>query len=217
MIETSLEHAAKTTDPVGSTFATYDYVLKLHAGHGATGVAQAMHMNTMDTPSALERDAEERAKHKRKRGMETSATEAEDGAKQIAKWNSTSYFALPRNERWAIIKSVRKNYKANAKAELLLLQKMDEAMAARQKKARQDNINKNANQALKFNQFAAIPVIASLDQLDTLVAAHAGRPGELRPYASKFASASTSTEFRWLIFHRSLPSQDIHLTKKQNA
>ena len=36
-----LKHAAKTTDPVESTFATYDYVLRLRAGHGATaGVAQ---------------------------------------------------------------------------------------------------------------------------------------------------------------------------------
>ena len=175
-----LKHAAKTTDPVESTFATYDYVLKLHAGHGATaGVAQAMHTHTMDTPGALTQHAVDMVKKKRKRGVGTTASVAENVAEQIEKWSTTSFFALPRAERWAIIKSARKEYKANAKAELLLLQKMDEAKAARQKKAKEDNINKHKNQALKFMEFAAISVIDSLPQLQDLVAAHAESPGEL--------------------------------------
>jgi len=175
-----LEHAAKTTDPVESTFATYDYVLRLHAGHGATaGVAQAMQMHAMDTPGALRQKAEVKVNKKRKCGVGTTATKAENVAEQIEEWRTTSFFALPRAERWAIIKSVRKEYKANAKEELLQLQKMDEAKAARQKKAKEDNINKHRNQALKFMEFAAIPVIDSLPQLHALVASHAESPGEL--------------------------------------
>ena len=175
-----LEHAAKTTDPVESTFATYDYVLRLHAGHGATaGVAQSIRMHAMDTPGALNKKAEDKVKNKRKRGVGTTATEAENVAEQIEKWRTTSFFALSREERWAIIKSVRKQYSANAKEELLQLQKMDEAKAARQKKAKEDNINKHRNQALKFLEFSAVSVITSLAQLDALVAAHAGSPEEL--------------------------------------
>ena len=175
-----LEHAAKTTDPVESTFATYDYVLRLRAGHGATaGVAQSIRMHAMDTPGALKEKAEDKVKNKRKRGVGTTVTEAENVAEQIEKWRTTSFFALPRAERWAIIKSVRKQYSANAKEELLQLQKMDEAKAARQKKAKEDNINKHRNQTLKFMEFAVIPVVTSLAQLDALVAAHAGSPGAL--------------------------------------
>ena len=175
-----LKHAAKTTDPVESTFATYDYVLRLRAGHGATaGVAQSIRMHAMDTPGALKRKAMDKVNQKRKLGVGTTAPEAENVAEQMAKWTTTSFFALPREERWAIIKSVRKQYKANAKEELLQLQKMDEAKAARQKKAQEDNINKHRNQALKFKEFASIAVITSVAELDSLVAAHAGSPGEL--------------------------------------
>ena len=175
-----LKHSAKTTDPVESTFATYDYVLRLRAGHGATaGVAQSMQMHAMDTPGALSQNAVDTVRKKRKRGVGTTASESENVAEQMEKWKTTSFFALPREERWAIIKSTRKSYKANAKAELLLLQKMDEAKAARQKKTKEDNINKHKNQALKFLEFAAVPVITSLAQLDAVVTAHAESPGEL--------------------------------------
>lgn len=175
-----LEHAAKTTDPVESEFAIYDYVLRLGAGFGATaGVAQSISMHAMETPGAMRHKAIVAVSRKRSHGLSGVATDAEQVAEQLAKWNTTSFFALPRERRWEIVVSVRKNYKAEAKAELLLLRKMDEAKAARQLKARQDEIEKHANRALKFHEFAAIPVVSSLHSLNALIAAHTDRPAEL--------------------------------------
>jgi hypothetical protein len=175
-----LRHAATTNDPVESEFGIYDYVLRLGAGFGATaGVAQSTSMHAMDTPGALNQKAAAAVGRKRSRGLSKIAPEAELVAEQLAKWNTTSFFALPRERRWEIIVSVRRNYKTEAKAERLLLRKMDEAKAARQMKSRQDEIDKHANRALKYHEFAAIPVISTLNSLNALVAAHADRPAEL--------------------------------------
>lgn len=175
-----LQHAATTTDPVESEFGIYDCVMKLGAGFGATaGVAQSTSMHAMEPPGALRQKAADSVRRKRSRGYSGVATEAEQVAEHLAKWNTTSFFALPPARRWAIIVSVRQNYEAAAKAELLLLRKMDEAKAARQMRSRQDEIDKHANRALKYHEFAAIPVISSLHSLNALVAAHADRPAEL--------------------------------------
>ncbi len=65
-----LQHAAKTTDPVVSEFAIYDYALRLGAGFGATaGVAQSISMHAMDTPGAMDKKAATTVSRKRKRGF----------------------------------------------------------------------------------------------------------------------------------------------------
>ena len=175
-----LQHAAKTTDPVESEFAIYDYALRLDAGFGATaGVAQSISMHAMDTPGAMDKKAATTVSRKRKRGFGGGATEAAQVAEQLAKWNTTNFFALPRERRWEIIVSVRKNYEAEVKAELHHLRKMDEAKATRQRKLRQDEIDKHANRAIKYHEFAAIPIVSSLHMLDALVATHADHPAEL--------------------------------------
>jgi len=175
-----LANAAKTTDSVETQFAIYDYAMRLGASFGATaGVAQSMSMHTMETPGALRQKAAAVASHKRKRALCNGSTEAEQVAEQLAKWHTTSFFALPRERRWEIIDSVRKDYKRMVKAELLLLRKMDEAKAARQKKSRQEEIDKHSNRAIKYYEFASIGVVATLASLATLVATYAGDPAGL--------------------------------------
>jgi hypothetical protein len=170
-----LAHAPITTDTVESQFATYDYALRLGAGFGATaGVAHATWLHTMETPGAKRAKAGAKVQAKRKRGIGTSTTEAEQISEQIAKWDTTSFFSLPPDKRWSIIVSVRSNYKDTANSKLELLRKMDEAKAERQKVAKQAIINKAINRAVKFAQFSDVPVIATLPALQALVAQHAG-------------------------------------------
>jgi hypothetical protein len=175
-----LAHAPITTDTVESQFATYDYALRLGAGFGATaGVAHATWLHTMETPGAKRAKAGAKVQAKRKRGIGTGTTEAEQISEQIAKWDTTSFFSLSPDKRWSIIVSVRNNYKDTANSELELLRKMDEAKAERQKEAKQAIINKAINRALKFAQFSGVPIIASLPALQALVEQHDGNASGL--------------------------------------
>jgi len=109
-----LKFAAKTTDAVESQFATYDYVLKLRAGHGATaGVAQAIRMHAMASPGETQAKAAQQVKEKRKRKLGGEASEAEQIALHVKRWEVTSFFELPKEKRWAIILSVRKAYQVS--------------------------------------------------------------------------------------------------------
>lgn len=175
-----LQHAPKTTDPVESQFAIYDYVLRLGAGFGSTaGVAQSISMKTMATPGEMGARAKRAVDNKRAKGIGLDMPIAKQVANQLAVWNTMSFFALPMERRWVIIKSVRMAYKETAKAELVLLRKMDEAKAARLKAAREEEIAKFANRSLKYAKFDAMVVIASTAMLLALVARHDGSPKEL--------------------------------------
>jgi len=170
----------KTTDPVESEFAIYDYVLRLGAGFGATaGVAQSISMKAMATHGEKQAKAKEVVAHKRAKGIGLDMSIEKQVANQLAAWDTMSFFALPKERRWVIIKSVRMAYKETAKAELVLLRKMDEAKAARLKAAREEEIAKFANRSLKYAKFAAMVVIASTAMLLALVTLHAGSPKEL--------------------------------------
>lgn len=175
-----LKHAAKTTDPVESSFGSYDFVTILKTGVGATmGVAQSTLLHAMDTPGAKRDKAEKSVKAKRRSGVGTGATEEEQVEEQVSKWDVTSFFALSKSQRWTIIRSVRLSYKKNAKDEQALLEKMDQAKAGRNAKAREEEIAKFSNRCVKYNEFAAIPVIAAPLALDALAAKHADSPKEL--------------------------------------
>ena len=141
--------------------------------------AQSTCLKAFDTLGGKRARAADVVKGKRKRGIGTDATEDEQVAEQLAKWDTTCFFNLSRDRRWAIIQSVREEYKSNAIEERALLKKMDEAKAARNEKARQDNIAKAANRALSFSKLLAIPVVACPVELASLVARLAGNPKEL--------------------------------------
>lgn len=178
-----LKHAAKTTDSVESQFATYDYALRLRAGVGATaGVAQAISMHAMDTPGAMQGKAAATVKAKSKRGECSGALHADQVADQVAEWDVMNFFSLPEDQRWTIMQSVRKNYNVNAIAERHLLQKMDEAKAARVAAARQAEITKYANRNLKYLEYVSITAISSTAALEALAAKHAGSPAVLAEF-----------------------------------
>mmetsp|Transcript_36682 Transcript_36682/g.82183 ORF Transcript_36682/g.82183 Transcript_36682/m.82183 type:complete len:435 (+) Transcript_36682:632-1936(+) len=175
-----LKHAAKTTDAVESQFATYDYAMQLGAGFGATaGVAQATRMHAMKTPGAMRDKAKAVTKAKRKHDGGSEASQAGQVDDLVAKWDVTNFFALPADQRWTIIRSVRKGYNDNAIAERLLLQRTDEAKAARIDAARQAKISKYANRSLKYEEFAALTPISSTAALEALAAQHAESPAVL--------------------------------------
>ena len=175
-----LKHAAKTTDSVESLFATFDYASRLRAGFRATaGVAQAICMHAMDTPGAMQGKAAATVKAKRKRGECSGALQADQVDDQVAEWNIMNFFSLPKDQRWSIIRSVRTDYNVNAIDERQLLQKMDEAKAARVAAARASEITKSTNRTLKFNEFVTITAISSTAALEALAAQHAGSPAVL--------------------------------------
>jgi hypothetical protein len=175
-----LEHAAKTTDSVESQFAVYDYALRLGAGFGATaGVAQATSMRAMDTPGAMKDKAAATVKAKSKRGECSGALHADQVDDQVAEWDVMNFFSLPADQRWTIIQSVRKNYNVNAISERQLLQKMDEAKAARVAAARQAEITKCMKRNLKYREFVNITAISSTAALEALAAQHTGSPAVL--------------------------------------
>ena len=88
-------------------------------------------------------------------------------------------FSLPADKRWTLIQSVRKGYKDNAIAERQLLQRMDEAKAARVKAARQAEILKYANRSRKYEEFAGVTPISSTAALEVLAVQHAESPAVL--------------------------------------
>ena len=101
-----LRHAAITTDSVErpdsveSQFATYDYALRIGASFGAmAGVAQSIRMHAMDTPGAKQQQAAAAVIRKRKKSGGNVATEAEQVAEQLAKWDKMSFFALAPERR----------------------------------------------------------------------------------------------------------------------
>ena len=175
-----LKHASKNTDSVESQFGTFDYFLRLRAGFGATaGVAQAASMRAMETPGAMRGKAKAVTKAKRKHNADSEASQNDQVDDVVAKWDATNFFSLPADKRWTIIRSVRKGYKDNAEAERELLQKMDEAKAARNQAARQAEISKFLNRSLKFQEFSRVPPIFSTDALEALAAQHSERPAVL--------------------------------------
>ena len=175
-----LRYAPTTTDSVETQFAIYDHVLRLGAGVGATaGVAQSISMKAMATPGELQSRAVAAVNKKRKRGLGGDSTAEEQVTKKIAAWHTYFFFSLSKERRWAIICSVRIAYKETAKAELMLLRKMDEAKAARLKASREEEITKHANRSLKYFKLAAVIVVASIAALASLVALHAGSPKKL--------------------------------------
>ncbi len=155
-------------------------MLRLGAGFGSTaGVAQSISMKAMATPGEKQAKAKGAVKRKRAKGIGVDIPFEEQVAKQLAAWDTMSFFALPKERRWVIIKSVRMAYKETAKAELALLRKMDEAKAARLKATREEEIAKFANRSLKYAKFSSMVVIASTAMLLALVVRHAGSPKEL--------------------------------------
>ena len=74
---------------------------------------------------------------------------------------------------------MRSAYDDTAKTERKLLDQMDEAKAARVAATRQAELSKFSNRLLKYQESAAIPVIATTAALEALAAQHANSPAVL--------------------------------------
>ena len=161
----ALFHAPINTDIVESGFAHFDNALELDASvHAELGVAHAKALKLMTTDGS---------KHLRARRLSASIADPSERAAAVAAkmsvWNYTSFFSLPREKRWLIIKDVQRNFKLLCISEpAAKLKAHDEAKLGRAVATRDHEIAMYLNRAVKFKEMDTIVPITSVAALDAL-------------------------------------------------
>ena len=106
-----LEFAPKTTDTTESSFSCVDSAIKSNGAEGGIyscfGVAQAKIMHFLQTPGEKRKRAEEQYRSSQ------IADKPALVAKKLREWDVTSFFQLKREDRWEIIKDIRKKNQTN--------------------------------------------------------------------------------------------------------
>jgi hypothetical protein len=173
-----LEHAPKTSDAIESTFAVLDRTLVLGANtHALFGVAHAQLIKAFDTKASKEKRAKEKVL-KRARSSGSSGAASGEVDVQVAAWDTTGYFSLPREKRWRLIKDVQRNYR-----DLCVLapkekrKEHDAVKVERLKAARAAEIIRCLNRAAKYTEFARIVPCTSIAELEALRAGHPDAKG----------------------------------------
>ena len=161
----ALFHAPINTDIVESGFAHFDNALELDASvHAELGVAHAKALKLMTTDGS---------KYSRARRLSASIADPSERAAAVASkmsvWNCTSFFSLPREKRWLIIKDVQRNFKLLCISEpAAKLKAHDEAKLGRAVATRDHEITTYLNRAVKFKEMDTITPITSVGALDAL-------------------------------------------------
>ena len=165
----SLRNAPINTDVVESGFAHFGDALKISASiHAMIGVAHAKALKEFSTDGDKNEKALKIARKKRKKGGGSSSL-SKDAEALVAQWNVTSFFSMPREKRWQIIKNVRQNYKQlcvdDPKARL---EAHDAAGLKRARDGRILEIQRAKGRWLKYKNTSSIEVIQSACELDSL-------------------------------------------------
>ena len=109
-----LRHAPINTDIVESSFGVFDDALKVKASVKAMiGVAHSRSIKAFTTDAEKNASAMATAKKRARRGTAASSSSslAAEAATIKKGWDTTSFFSLPREERWRVIKDIQHRYK----------------------------------------------------------------------------------------------------------
>jgi hypothetical protein len=164
----ALEHAPKTSDKIESCFAVLDRTLVLGAStHCLFGVAHSQLLKAFDAAATKEQLAKRAvAKRKKKNGGSGNQEEINE---QVEAWDVTSFFSLPREKRWRIIKDVQRNYRdLCVLAPKKKVEEHDAAKVNRYRDARSKEIEKCLDRAARYAEFSLIAPCTTVEQLEAL-------------------------------------------------
>lgn len=162
-----LRNAPINTDFVESGFSHLDTAVgdKDKSISASIGTAHATKLRLMLSPGRNAKDA-------KKFGARTSKVPEEQKAAADAKlrvWDTTNFFSLPRERRWAIIRDVQRNFDRLCRIEpALRLAAHDDAGVTRNMESRQKEIEKALNRAARFAQFDPVDPITTIAGLTAL-------------------------------------------------
>ena len=174
-----LEYAPITTDFVESGFAHLDLATRTLVGAGmdaCIGVAHSAALGAFQTAGARRHAARDAVRRDRRSTGASSAGMAVDGAEVDAKVEEflvTSFFSLPKEERWAIIQSLQRNYQTDiVEANRDSLKAEARARLARLRLKKEEHIRLCAMRCEKYADFLKIEPCRSIDDLCALCALH---------------------------------------------
>jgi len=137
------------------------------------GVGHAKALKAFTTDGDKAQKAAQTARKRSRCGGGSSSVEA-DAAALVAKWDVTSFFSLPPQQRWRVIKDVQHRYK-----ELCVddpkqrLEAHDEAAVGRLQDARRDETNKARNRWLIYKNLEPIIPVTTPADLEALYSSFA--------------------------------------------
>ena len=182
----SLRYAPINTDVVESGFAHFDDALKLNASINAMiGVAHAKALKAFSTDGEKAEKAKATALKRRNAGGGSSSLSS-DAAALVKQWDTTSFFKMPREKRWEVIKSIQKNYtQLCVEDPKVRLEAHDEAAVERSREVRREEINKARARWMNYKKMDSIKPVESAVELQRLFDSFGGGDDKGRNEAMK--------------------------------
>ena len=171
-----LRYAPINSDFVESCFAHVDLATRTLCGasvEACCGVAHANVMHAFETEGAKKEVAAKIARKRRKLEGGSTGDDSVAVEDQLESWDVTSYFSLPREERWVIIRDLQFNYKTTCvKEPKARMEAHDRATVSRLQEKADKHVRLVLNRAGEYSNRVKIVPCVSVAGLDALRAAH---------------------------------------------
>ena len=171
-----LQYAPKTTDFVESSFAAVDWTTRTLCGasmEACLGVAHAMVLKAFVSDGAKQQASASAARKKRQKTGGTSDSDQAAFAEQLEAWDTTSFFKLPPEERWVVIRDLQYRYKTKCVTEPReRLAKHDAAVVDRLKHKAEEHVRLVMNRVIAYQKHNEIVACVSAAALEALRGKH---------------------------------------------